>query len=581
MKKTLIIISVIALILLAGFLSLDYFISRIVDTKVKEIQKELSGTFNFEYSNLKVSFFSKRIVLKEFRLESVVDTSYKQNSVEFELEKLIIIIESYEDVLFDGKLHIKKLILRHPIINYGLKDNIPLAEVNEDSFNEEEFEEETRQKRPETNRLLKFIIIDKLSVIKGEANIFSKDKINNKLLFIKSLGLESTDITIDLNETSLDRMFQDDEFKIQIKDLSSDEIKNLHLDIKKIDFDKKSKSVEISGVHLKNTEKVKSFIAKQKFRSVWMDISVDKIYLNVSPRQIFNKGIIYLKKIEIEGAHAELYNDVTLALKPDHSPMPPSIIRNIPLPFKIDSIILRNSELKYLHKDKADNPGLLQFSEIGAIVTRATNIDYLIEQNSRMNIDIKAKPWGKGSFNGNISIDLDHPMDYVYAKGTITNLPLKEAENMIKPLYGVEITSGEINVLKYDLTMNEDIGVGSLQFDYADLKVDIKKHNEKKVNESGEQKSNKLFNFAANGAVITTNMPGSKNYESEGYIIFDRTKNKPIFDLLWNCLQVGIMDIVIPNALYNSKTHYQKKEKKAVKLEQKVEKEERKRKKEK
>ena len=68
MKKKLIIISAIVLILLAGFLSLDYFIGRIVDTKVKEIQNDLSGTFDFEYSALNVSFFSKRIVTaEEFR----------------------------------------------------------------------------------------------------------------------------------------------------------------------------------------------------------------------------------------------------------------------------------------------------------------------------------------------------------------------------------------------------------------------------------------------------------------------------------------------------------------------------------
>ena len=568
-KKLIITASSIILLLLIGFLSIDYIISGIVDSKVKVIQKELKGTFDFEYSSLKVSFFRKRIDLKKFKLKSASDTSSNKNSIEFNLEKLILKIENFEDVLFEGKLHFKEVILKHPMINYGLREKLPKTEVNEDSFSEEEDEEEDAGEQRATEKLINLILIDQLSVINGEAAIFSKNNIDKKLLYIKDLGVESTAISIDLNETSLDRMFQDDEFKVRIRDLYSDEIKDLHLEVKKIDFTKSSNSIEISGLYLKNTEKAKTFVSKQKFRAIWMDIIVDKIKLNISPRQIYNKGLVYLKKIEIDGVHAELYNDVTLALKPGHKPMPPSIIRDISLPFKIDSIILKNSELSYFHKDKADAPGLLQFKELEVIVTRATNIDYLIEQNSRMNIDIKAKPWGKGDFVGNISLDLDNPMDYVYARGTLTNLPFKEVENMTKPLYGVEIASGKIDVLKYDLTMNEDIGKGSLRLDYKDLKIDIKKDKEKKDSETGEHKSNKFFNFVANEAVITSNMPGLKNYESEGYVIFDRNKNKPIFDLLWNCIQVGIMDVVVPNALYSSKSHYKKNEKKVKKEEKK------------
>ena len=145
-------------------------------------------------------------------------------------------------------------------------------------------------------------------------------------------------------------------------------------------------------------------------------------------------------------------------------------------------------------------------------------------------------------------------------------MPLSKAENMVKPMFGVSIPSGYLNNLSYNLVMNENIGRGSLRFDYKDLKVDIKKDStEKHIEESGEVKSNKFLNFIGNEAVISNNIPGTKNYVSEGYMIFDRTKNKPIFDLYWHCLQSGIMDVVIIDAFYKSNVNYEKKEKKKAK----------------
>ena len=166
-------------------------------------------------------------------------------------------------------------------------------------------------------------------------------------------------------------------------------------------------------------------------------------------------------------------------------------------------------------------------------------------------------------------MDLSSSLDRIDASGSLKNMSFKKAENMVKPLYGIEVLSGYIDQMLFDFAMDENNGKGKMVFDYRDLKVDVKAEDKKDKKEGDEtkytDKSVGVFNFAANNAVRTSNIPGEKGYKTDGNIIVDRTKNKPVFDLLWNCLANGMMDIAIKDLYFNSEKNYSKKQKKAAK----------------
>ncbi len=576
MKKTLIIIGVILLLVLVAIFSVDYVIANLIDKKVRHIQYELKDDIDFDYSKLSFSFFQKKITLKDFHFASLSDSLQNTDKIEVQLKKLILKFEGFEEVLLEGKLHLKEVILKNPNINYGLAKRLSKDAVLTDSLTTESNDQYGDLENATTNKLIKTLLIDEFKIENGEAHVFHVSKPDKKLIDIKSITINSKALFIDMNAKAVENILKSEKFEVEMKDLSSSEIENHDLNIDKLDYNAKTKSLEISSIYFHNKEKPKAFSVKQKFRSVWLDIKIDKLKMDLNPFHIYNKGLIYLKMIELDGLHAEIYNDVTLALKPDHQAMPPKMIREIPLPFKIDSILIKDSELKYLHKGKPDKPGVMDFDDVNISISNITNIDYVLDADPLMKMNVTAKVWGKGKLTNTMTIDLKNPRDFVYAKGKVTNMPLKAAERMLKPLYGVQISSGKLSLLSFDLVMNEDIGEGTMCFDYSDLKVDIKKADKEKNDGSEELKSHVLLNFIANGAVVSSNMPEGKHYKEKGYMIFDRTKNKPIFDLLWNCTQVGIMDIAINDLLYKSESNYQKKEKKQEKQEVKEQKKKRK-----
>lgn len=556
----------LSIVILIAILSLDYLVTRFVDKEIKKIQLELKDTYNFQYDDIDVEILERQVILEKFTFNTLGDQRKLKNKFDFSLDKLFLKVDNYKEAIKDGKLHITVADLNGPTIMYGLRREMSKANVDEHSFDDEPEQRDSLTLDTSSSAFINTILFDKLRIVNGKADVYHLDNPEKKLIHINKVTISSDEFNVNLNETKVEKIISGKNLFIELKQLKTDELKNHDLSIGKVDYFYSKDEVVITDLKFKNIDEPPVFVSKQKYRAPWMDIKVDSISMNLNFWRMYNKGVLYIKEIDIIGADATLYNDVTLELKPIHQDMPPRAIRDISVPLKIEKVALSKSQLKYNHKTKAENTGLFKLSEIEAKVSNVTNIDYIIDSDSNLLMDVSAKLWDSGDLTAKINIDLKNQLDYVFIKGRVLNMPLVKAENMIKPLYGVTVSSGQLINLSYDLTMNENIGKGNLRFDYSDLKVDIKKDSiSKHIDESGKLKSNKFLNFVANEAIKKNNVPGGLKYKSNGNMIFDRTKNKPIFDLYWHSIQSGIMDIVVSDALYKSKSNYNKKKSKELK----------------
>lgn len=552
-------------LLLIALVSIDFIVARMVEESIKKVQLELADRYRFDYDKIEVGFLKKEIRLKNFTFSTLGDSSIITNKFDFSLKKLHLKIDNYRDVISNGKINIRRAELKNPIIYYGVRREMNKDKVDETSFDEDPQLENDDSTSVATEAFVSSLFINEISIVNGKMDIYHLDDPDKKLIHSENVTISGEAFNLDFNATELDDIVNASEAIIHLQEIRSDELKKHDLSVKDVQFTYSKNVLLITGFRFKNSEAPEVYASKQKYRSPWLDIYVDTVSVRVNPWHIYNKGVLYINDVDIAGANAIIYNDVTLALKPIHQPMPSRAIRDISIPLKIDQISIANSTLKYLHKTEAENTGLFELDEIEAIAQNITNIDYIIDSNPNLTMVVSALLWGSGELAAEIDIDLKHEIDYVYIKGSIINMPLQEAENMIKPLYGVTIKSGYLNELSYDLAMNENKGEGRMVFNYSDLAIDIKKDSLKHSDEDGNEKSNKVLNFITNEAVRSNNLPGDKKYHPYGYMIFDRAKNKPIFDLYWHCIQSGLMDIVVHDALYTSKGAYYKKEKKEKK----------------
>jgi hypothetical protein len=552
-------------ITLIAYIGVDLLIKRFVERSVKRIQVELQDRYRFEYDEIKVSFFQRNIILENFTFSTVNDSDLMVNKLDFSLERLHLKIDNYKDIISNGKLQISIAELNSPTIYSGLRTEINKEEVGKEAFDEDP-QLNALQATDSLNKLLvKILLIEKFKIRNGKLDIYDLDNQNKKIFHSENVNISGDQLNIDFTASQLDDIMSATELIINLQSINSEELKKHELNVDDIQFTYSTNELLISGFSFRNIDSPELYSSKQKYRSPWVDINVDTILIKINPWHIYNKGVLYVKDVTISGVNATIYNDVTLALKPKHQDMPSRAIRDISFPLKIDRISVGNSNLKYLHKTEAASTGLFELDHIELIAQNITNIDYLMDMDPILKLDVKALLWNAGILKADFQINLKNEFDYIYAKGSLVNMDLQKTEYMIKPLYGVSISSGYLNKLSYELAMNENMGEGRLVFSYSDLKVDFKKDSLSSNDANAEQKSNKFLNFVANGAIKTNNIPSTNKYIPYGHMIYERSKDKAIFDLYWHSIQSGIMDIVIPDAFYSPKSSYNKKEKRKEK----------------
>ena len=552
-------------VLLLGFYSVDYFATSILKGQAEVLKKQVADDYIFKFKDLDLSLINRKIVLREFEFYTVVDSFSKENKYDCKIDKLTLKYAKYFDLLLKRSVDIIEVVLREPQIKYGLND-----------YKKEPEKEKTVEIKDSTGvSFFQIITLEKFRIESGKVDFYNLNDPEEKIVFVNDLDVNIDGFVIDLVKDSMYITQTSEKPLFSFKEVSKTDLKKHNLSIDEIQYYFHSKDLKITNLKFENKDSPQVFRQTLSHRSPWFSINVPEIVVNIDPRHIYDHGIFHLPKIEIDQADVLISNDLNFPIKPGHKPMPGRQIKGINLNFLIDSIKINNSQLVYTHKAEAAEEGFLKFSNLDALVLRATDIDSIIAANPFLDIKVNSTFWDMGNLNVNFRIDLSSSIDRIDVSGSLNNLPFEKVENMTKPLYGIEVKSGHIDRLAFNFAMDENFGKGKMQFDYSDLILDVKAQDKVEKKQGNEtqytDKSVGIFNFAVNEAVKTNNIPGDPNYKTEGAIIVDRTKIKPVFDLLWNCLANGMMDIALKDIYFNSEKNYLKKQKKEEKQRKKEE----------
>ena len=231
-------IALVVLLILA-IISMDTITTRYVDSNVRRLQKQVEGSYNFDYKSLNVSILQKRVVLKDFEFESVIDSLNTNNKLTLHLDKLILHFSTYQEVLIEGKLHIIRAQLKRPIIDYGLKKKLSHENVDDSSLEpqpEAENEDEDVIAEKNKEKFINTIIFDKIKITDGIADIYHLEEADKKLLHVEDLDLTVSKLNVDLDQRSISKMLKTEDLDIAFSNITTNELKNHDLSIDKIKF---------------------------------------------------------------------------------------------------------------------------------------------------------------------------------------------------------------------------------------------------------------------------------------------------------------------------------------------------------
>jgi len=239
--------------------------------------------------------------------------------------------------------------------------------------------------------------------------------------------------------------------------------------------------------------------------------------------------------VEIDGLVLRDFRDKNKLRPPDiEKPMFNGMVGSIPIPIKVDSIIIKDSDIHYTELPlNSTETGTISFTAVNGTIVNVTNIPLIQEQFQTFTVSVQANL----NRDARISMNLDVPYQAERFKlhGLIEKFDIPILSSTLVPLTGVEIGSGTAH--KFDLKMNAGRTESSntLAFDYQDFSLEI-------IKEDQEDGKKGLLSLIANSAIRQKNMPDENHYQVPEYRSFRNIYRGP-FNFMWGTIMDGMLYI--------------------------------------
>lgn len=301
---------------------------------------------------------------------------------------------------------------------------------------------------------------------------------------------------------------------VNIEDIKFDLNEYTHLRLGSINYDLKKKEISLKNLNMGYSIDWVAVSEKIGFQNDVIELSVNEISIHdLEPSNSFYSELdILARKVLIDSLDIKLQRNKNLSRPADAvKPMFNGMISAIPVPVQLDSIQILKSTVTYRELGlKKEESGALSIKNINGVISGFTNISSQQKNIGTLESKLTA------NFNGyaKMQIDLLVPYDKESFQLGVNmgSMELNNLNPMVIPLAGVEIKSGTLKKLKYEMNAGPSHSQNSLIFDYSDLHVNLVKEKE-----NHKFKKRAIISTIANAAVKTNNFPEHHNYLTATY----------------------------------------------------------------
>ena len=232
---------------------------------------------------------------------------------------------------------------------------------------------------------------------------------------------------------------------------------------------------------------------------------------------------IVAQKVSVDEMNIKLQRNKNFSRPPDTvKPMFQGIINAIPIEVLIDSVQISNSSVTYGELGvKKTQSGSLKIQEINGNITGVTNMPKQQLNKGQLNAKINASLEGGASVNMELNVPYDNSTFSLALD--VGEMDLTNLNPTLKPLASVEMVSGQMSRIQFQMKAGPINSQNKLVFDYSNLHVKL-------INENSKKKSNKkvLLSAIANTAIRANNLPGQDKYLDAEYQSVRNVKRSPI-----------------------------------------------------
>jgi len=177
---------------------------------------------------------------------------------------------------------------------------------------------------------------------------------------------------------------------------------------------------------------------------------------------------------------------------------------------------------------------VITFNNARGTITNLTNDSLHLKQQKQMKANLSAKIMNAGNLNVQFGFDMLSKDGAHTYKGTLGPMQAPAFNKILKPLLNVEIASGNIRKVSFNMSANDYRNWGDFRFDYDHLKISL-------LNKPGSDNEKKgIASFLVNQILINDSNPDANEKYHIGKVNYRRVPEHTFFKTLWQSLLEGI-----------------------------------------
>lgn len=359
----------------------------------------------------------------------------------------------------------------------------------------------------------------------------------NPTLAFRNSDIQLFNITIDSTTLKEKRILPADNFAATFREIryqTNNELYELTAD--HLEFSSQRSRMNIHSVKLNPRFGKQEFTDKITYETDRISMELDQInWKQINTEQLNRAEGISSTHIDLKNLNLDIYRDKRLPFPPNNRPpLPHKMLKNIPFPFSVDSLTLKNSNIRYSERlPEAEEDGFIDFTNMSATFKNLSNDEKKWKEGDNPTLHAETNIMEKARLNADFSFATSDSSNQQRIEGTLQSMDMEPLNDVLTPLAFVRIDDGEILNMDFEMTLGEEHAEGQVTLRYKNLKISLLNKDENK-----ETLGKKALSLFANTFKVKSENMGDNS--RIGKIDFERDKNKSTFNYWWKSLLSGL-----------------------------------------
>jgi hypothetical protein len=430
----------------------DSIIEDLIENEAKKWSEKQSDMMEVRIGSIKSTFILQKVTFSDVEILWKRSNHPSIENLQLGIEKLVIKLPGFRNILRGDSLHIRKVDIRDPSGFVLLRDSTEL--------------DSSKSKPGAEPGAIQHLLVKSISVSDGEIDVRKLDSLGkvNDIVELKGIQLDLGEGFIQLKETAAKNKFRYDRYSVGVENVTFYGLKDLLLTLEDFELASNSRSFTISKAFMQSPQNENATVSSRLNYSLKTeDICVTTAFSSL------DEGIKHLEKIRI-GKSSFMgsfpMNTDTAGIDFEHLP---KLLRESN--FMLDTLFWSPIEMDITFVDSMNrHKDQIHFSDL--LIQGITRTNFLEKDSSNIQLLASGNMFDNAQLFTNISLAMDSTSSELSGNLSLKNVDYLTIKPFLEKRIDIGFNQGELKRFEVDFSVDSSRFFSSISLDIEKVHID-------------------------------------------------------------------------------------------------------------